>query len=171
MLFWRSIHATVISIVERPAARRLRLLSCQLWVSLQAQWREQESCLCWTAELLPACSLALVSRPVISVSDPSRQPTRTPASQRRVRPERDRCQQPAVPPPPSHARPGRCLLRPGHIFEAEQHGKEGSSLPPIHSRHIARDWSSIRALMSDMEHPPEETVPVQEHYRLGLSPD
>lgn len=132
MLFWRSIHATVISIVERPAAHRLRRLSCQLWVSLQAQCREQESCLRWTAELLPACSLALVSGPVISVSGPSRQPTRTPASQRRARPERDRCQKPAVPPPPpSHARPGRCLLRPGHIFEAEQHGKKGHLCHPF----------------------------------------
>lgn len=162
-------------------ARWLKLLSC---LSLQAQQREQESCLCWTAVLLPACSLALVSGPVISVSGLSRQPTKAPTSQRRAHPGRDRCQQlpPSVPPPPSlHLSP------PTHTHLSRQMPaatepyiwswaawKEGSSVPPIHSRHIARDRSSIscvRALVSDTKHPPEETVPVRKHYRLGLSPD
>eukprot|EP00064_Thunnus_orientalis_P003611 superscaffoldBa00000302_g3621 len=32
-------------------------------------------------------------------------------------------------------------------------------------------YQRVRAPVSDMEHPPEETVPVQEHYRLELHPD
>lgn len=86
------------------SAHWLKLLSC---LSLQAQQREQESCLCWTAVLLPACSLALVSGPVISVSGLSRQPTKAPTSQRRAHPGRDRCQQlpPSVPPPPPFTSP------------------------------------------------------------------
>lgn len=120
-------------------ARWLKLLSC---LSLQAQQREQESCLCWTAVLLPACSLALVSGPVISVSGLSRQPTKAPTSQRRAHPGRDRCQQlpPSVPPPPppftsppphTHICRGRCLLQQSLIFEAEQLGKKGHLCHPF----------------------------------------
>ncbi len=179
-VFLGSIHATVISTVGQPvscsaafSAHRLRLLSCQLWVSLQARWREQKSCLCWTAVLLPACSLALVSGPVISVSDLSRQPTRTPASQRRARLRRDRCQQPAAPPPLlTLVRADACYDGATYLKLSNMERRVISathSQPPYRKR--PKLHQRVRALMSDTEHPPEETVPVQEHYRLGRLPD
>lgn len=174
-MFWRSIHATVISIVERPVAhsvafspRWLRHLSCQLWLSPKALWGEYKSCLCWTAVLVPACSLALVSGPVISVLGLSRQPAQIPTSQRRARPRRDRCQQPAAPTPTLV--PGRCRLRLSHVFEAEQLGKKGHLCHPF-TVAISQETGAPSLCERDMEHPQEKTVPVQEHSRRGLRPN
>lgn len=65
------------------------------------------------------------------------------------------------PPPPSSSssRQMPAVMEP-HILSSAT-WKEG--WPQLHQR--------VRALMSDMELPPEETVPVQEHYRQGLRPD
>ncbi|KAK5906650.1 hypothetical protein CesoFtcFv8_004575 [Champsocephalus esox] len=108
----------------------LRLLSCQLWASLQSQGGEQDSCLCWTAVLLPACSLALVRGPVISVSGLSRQPTQT-LPRHKGGLVLGETGVGNSPPPPSSRSPGRCLLRRSHIFEAEQLREKGLLCHPF----------------------------------------
>lgn len=119
--------------------------------------------------LPPACSLALVSGPVISVSGLSRQPTGLPRHKGGLVLGETGV---SSPPPLTLVQADACCDGATYL---KLSNLERRVISAAHSqlRYHKRPelHQGVRALMSDMEHPPEETLPVQEHYRLKLSPD